>query len=85
MQCVLSGVPDEPHAKMVLQECQQQADKEFLTFVVFPGLAATAGLIALLLRPPPSGDQYFQDPDTQMVFEVPKDAEVGRDKKVNCL
>jgi len=63
------------------QECQQEADREFLSVVV-PGLTAVAGLFAyLFFRPPPKGDRFFQDPDTQMVFEAPENGAVGRDKK----
>lgn len=62
------------------QECQQEADREFLAVVVLPTLLAVGGLLRFLLRPPPSGERFFQDPDTQVVFEVPEGG-VGRDKK----
>ncbi len=65
------------------QVCQNKADQEFLLTVI-PGLLAAVGMMAYLFRPPPKGENFFQDPDTQVVFRRPSvdGLTEGRDNKV---
>ena len=69
-------------ASLCLQTCQDGIDQQFIISLAIPVAVAIAS-VAWLLRPPPKGEDIFEDPDTGAVFQATPGKAPARDRKVS--